>query len=125
MIYKSDCLHVISYRWDIIAERLGFMLVFGDLVWIPFTFSIQVCYHGLDLSYLKEFSVYSNINKCNFIECFNDITTICKCFNDLTTLCILKMSLSAQNFKIKVILFFLNFYMINLLAFVIGLVAFG
>ncbi|PRQ43781.1 putative delta(14)-sterol reductase [Rosa chinensis] len=27
--------------WDIIAERLGFMLVFGDLVWIPFTFSIQ------------------------------------------------------------------------------------
>lgn len=30
-------------RWDIIAERLGFMLVFGDLVWIPFTFSIQAC----------------------------------------------------------------------------------
>lgn len=27
--------------WDIIAERLGFMLVFGDLLWIPFTFSIQ------------------------------------------------------------------------------------
>lgn len=27
--------------WDIIAEKLGFMLVFGDLVWIPFTFSIQ------------------------------------------------------------------------------------
>ncbi|XP_041998134.1 delta(14)-sterol reductase-like isoform X3 [Salvia splendens] len=27
--------------WDIIAERLGFMLVFGDIVWIPFTFSIQ------------------------------------------------------------------------------------
>ncbi|CAL2278775.1 unnamed protein product [Prunus armeniaca] len=27
--------------WDIIAVRLGFMLVFGDLVWIPFTFSIQ------------------------------------------------------------------------------------
>ncbi|KAI4311318.1 hypothetical protein MLD38_036224 [Melastoma candidum] len=27
--------------WDIIAERLGFMLVFGDLVWIPFTFTIQ------------------------------------------------------------------------------------
>jgi len=31
-------------RWDIIAERLGLMLVFGDLVWIPFTFSIQVCH---------------------------------------------------------------------------------
>ncbi|XLT10081.1 hypothetical protein HN51_055874 [Arachis hypogaea] len=27
--------------WDIIAERLGFMLVFGDLMWILFTFSIQ------------------------------------------------------------------------------------
>ncbi|CAJ2672640.1 unnamed protein product [Trifolium pratense] len=31
----------IDLKWDIIAERLGFMLVFGDLVWIPFTFSIQ------------------------------------------------------------------------------------
>jgi delta14-sterol reductase len=31
--------------WDIIAERLGFMLVFGDLVFIPFTFTIQVCIH--------------------------------------------------------------------------------
>ncbi|GJM99575.1 hypothetical protein PR202_ga16691 [Eleusine coracana subsp. coracana] len=28
--------------WDIIAERLGFMLVFGDLVFIPFTFTIQL-----------------------------------------------------------------------------------
>eukprot|EP00250_Pteridium_aquilinum_P013483 c21368_g1_i2 orf=292-1428(-) len=27
--------------WDIIAEKFGFMLIFGDLVWIPFTFSIQ------------------------------------------------------------------------------------
>ncbi|WRX30135.1 Sterol biosynthesis ERG24/DHCR-like - like 5 [Theobroma cacao] len=27
--------------WDIIAERVGFMLLFRDLVWIPFTFSIQ------------------------------------------------------------------------------------
>ncbi|XP_062200005.1 delta(14)-sterol reductase-like [Phragmites australis] len=27
--------------WDIIAERLGFMLVFGDLVFIPFTFTLQ------------------------------------------------------------------------------------
>ncbi|KAI0497177.1 hypothetical protein KFK09_020399 [Dendrobium nobile] len=27
--------------WDVIAESLGFMLVFGDLVFIPFTFSIQ------------------------------------------------------------------------------------
>ncbi|XP_020089235.1 delta(14)-sterol reductase isoform X3 [Ananas comosus] len=31
----------VDLKWDIIAERLGFMLVFGDLVFIPFTFSIQ------------------------------------------------------------------------------------
>lgn len=42
-------LYMVSfYRWDIIAERLGFMLVFGDLVWIPFTFSIQACNTGLE-----------------------------------------------------------------------------
>ncbi|KAJ0094175.1 hypothetical protein Patl1_15331 [Pistacia atlantica] len=33
----------VTSTWDIIAERLGFMFVFGDLVWIPFTFSIQAC----------------------------------------------------------------------------------
>uniref|UniRef100_A0A452ZZV1 Uncharacterized protein n=1 Tax=Aegilops tauschii subsp. strangulata TaxID=200361 RepID=A0A452ZZV1_AEGTS len=38
---SCDHLTIIS-RWDIIAERLGFMLVFGDLVFIPFTFTIQV-----------------------------------------------------------------------------------
>ncbi|KAF0915462.1 hypothetical protein E2562_036325 [Oryza meyeriana var. granulata] len=31
----------VDLKWDIIAERLGFMLVFGDLVFIPFTFTIQ------------------------------------------------------------------------------------
>ncbi|KAL3642659.1 hypothetical protein CASFOL_013474 [Castilleja foliolosa] len=50
-LYQIFCLlYVLDYflyeeymtsTWDIIAERLGFMLVFGDLVWIPFTFSIQ------------------------------------------------------------------------------------
>ncbi|KAH9310976.1 hypothetical protein KI387_026011, partial [Taxus chinensis] len=50
-LYQSFCLlYVMDYfwyeeymtsTWDIIAENLGFMLVFGDLVWIPFTFSIQ------------------------------------------------------------------------------------
>ncbi|KAI8563146.1 hypothetical protein RHMOL_Rhmol03G0090000 [Rhododendron molle] len=40
--YESDVFYLgIKCRWDIIAEKLGFMLVFGDLVWIPFTFSIQ------------------------------------------------------------------------------------
>ncbi|XP_011625986.1 delta(14)-sterol reductase isoform X2 [Amborella trichopoda] len=51
ILYQTYCmLYVLDYfwyeecmtsTWDIIAERLGFMLVFGDLVWIPFTFSIQ------------------------------------------------------------------------------------
>ncbi|KAI7752813.1 hypothetical protein M8C21_021765 [Ambrosia artemisiifolia] len=44
IIYIMDYFFYEEYMtstWDIIAERLGFMLVFGDLVWIPFTFSIQ------------------------------------------------------------------------------------
>ncbi|KDP35309.1 hypothetical protein JCGZ_09468 [Jatropha curcas] len=51
ILYQIFCgLYILDYffyeeymtsTWDIIAERLGFMLVFGDLVWIPFTFSIQ------------------------------------------------------------------------------------
>ncbi|XP_057983852.1 delta(14)-sterol reductase isoform X2 [Malania oleifera] len=44
VIYILDFFFYEEYMtstWDIIAERLGFMLVFGDLVWIPFTFSIQ------------------------------------------------------------------------------------
>ncbi|XP_031499303.1 delta(14)-sterol reductase [Nymphaea colorata] len=44
MLYVLDYFwyeEFMTSTWDIIAERLGFMLVFGDLVWIPFTFSIQ------------------------------------------------------------------------------------
>ncbi|CAL9048756.1 unnamed protein product [Musa banksii] len=51
ILYQLFCtLYVLDYffyeefmtsTWDIIAEKLGFMLVFGDLVFIPFTFSIQ------------------------------------------------------------------------------------
>ncbi|KAF3951241.1 hypothetical protein ACB098_09G047500 [Castanea mollissima] len=51
ILYQLFCvLYILDYffyeeymtsTWDIIAERLGFMLVFGDLVWIPFGFSIQ------------------------------------------------------------------------------------
>lgn len=44
LLYILDYFFLEEYMtstWDIIAERLGFMLVFGDLVWIPFTFSIQ------------------------------------------------------------------------------------
>ncbi|KAK9985738.1 hypothetical protein SO802_030689 [Lithocarpus litseifolius] len=51
ILYQLFCaLYILDYffyeeymtsTWDIIAERLGFMLVFGDLVWIPFGFSVQ------------------------------------------------------------------------------------
>eukprot|EP01018_Ginkgo_biloba_P016368 Gb_23634 [translate_table: standard] len=44
LLYVMDYFWYEEYMtstWDIIAENLGFMLVFGDLVWIPFTFSIQ------------------------------------------------------------------------------------
>ncbi|TMW94048.1 hypothetical protein EJD97_010807 [Solanum chilense] len=51
ILYQLFCgLYILDYffyeefmtsTWDIIAERLGYMLVFGDLVFIPFTFSIQ------------------------------------------------------------------------------------
>ncbi|MQL92539.1 hypothetical protein Taro_025165 [Colocasia esculenta] len=54
--FLLELLYIIDYffyeeymtsTWDIIAEKLGFMLVFGDLVWIPFTFSIQACIRKL------------------------------------------------------------------------------
>ncbi|KAI5078357.1 hypothetical protein GOP47_0006028 [Adiantum capillus-veneris] len=44
MIYVLDFFWFEEYMtstWDIIAENFGLMLIFGDLVWIPFTFSIQ------------------------------------------------------------------------------------
>jgi Delta14-sterol reductase len=33
--------------WDIINEEFGYMLVFGDYVFIPFVFSVQ-CHYLLD-----------------------------------------------------------------------------
>lgn len=36
--YLENC---IVTTWDIIEENFGFMLVFGDYVWIPFVFSLQ------------------------------------------------------------------------------------
>lgn len=63
ILYHLFCaLYIIDYffyeefmtsTWDIIAERLGFMLVFGDLVFIPFTFTIQgwwLLKHKVELS---------------------------------------------------------------------------
>ena len=57
----------VFYRWDIIAERLGFMLVFGDLVWIPFGFSVQACYHDLKFRYMRgcfSFSLHIGVMHC-------------------------------------------------------------
>ncbi|CAL9022056.1 unnamed protein product [Prunus brigantina] len=55
ILFQLFCvLYILDYffneEWDIIAERLGFMLVFGDLVWIPFTFSIQACHLNYSLN---------------------------------------------------------------------------
>lgn len=39
---------------DIIHDGFGFMLAFGDLVWVPFTYSLQAFYlvnHPHDLSW--------------------------------------------------------------------------
>lgn len=38
--------------WDIKHENFGFMLCWGDLVWVPFTYTIQACFlaqHPFDL----------------------------------------------------------------------------
>ena len=38
--------------WDVKHERFGWMLCFGDLVWVPFTYSLQAQYllsHPRDL----------------------------------------------------------------------------
>jgi len=42
--------------WDIISENFGLMLVWGDLVWIPFGFAIQPWYllaNPIDLNILE------------------------------------------------------------------------
>ncbi|CAH8320517.1 unnamed protein product [Eruca vesicaria subsp. sativa] len=76
ILYQIFCaLYILDYfvheeymtsTWDIIAERLGFMLVFGDLLWIPFTFSIQACNcPGWWLLYNKvELSVPAIVDNC-------------------------------------------------------------
>lgn len=40
---------------DIVHDGFGFMLVFGDLAWVPFTYSLQAAFlvvHPQTLSYL-------------------------------------------------------------------------
>lgn len=59
MIYVVDFFWHEPYMfttWDVMAENFGFMLVFGDLVWIPFTFSIQAWWL---LAHPQELSAFS------------------------------------------------------------------
>ena len=42
-------------QMDITTDGFGYMLSFGDLVWVPFTYGIQARYlafHPVDLGYL-------------------------------------------------------------------------
>lgn len=48
-IYVLDGLYLekaILTTMDITTDGFGFMLVFGDLVWVPFTYSLQVINYG-------------------------------------------------------------------------------
>ena len=55
--YVADCFaheQAILDTWDIRHENLGWMLCFGNLVWVPFTYTIQaqyLVYHSPDLSW--------------------------------------------------------------------------
>ncbi|KAG2379072.1 hypothetical protein C9374_007710 [Naegleria lovaniensis] len=48
------------YMFDIIEENFGFMLVFGDYMWMPFVFTLQNLYLINDLSY-NPIQTYANI----------------------------------------------------------------
>jgi delta14-sterol reductase len=41
----------VTSTWDIIAEKFGYMLVWGDLVFIPFTFTLQAWFLINDRTY--------------------------------------------------------------------------
>ncbi|HUF92757.1 MAG TPA: DUF1295 domain-containing protein [Candidatus Limnocylindria bacterium] len=46
-LYVADCLYheeAILTTWDIKHERFGWMLAWGSLVWVPFTYSLQAYY---------------------------------------------------------------------------------
>ncbi|XP_002735928.1 delta(14)-sterol reductase LBR-like [Saccoglossus kowalevskii] len=52
-LWHEEC---ILTTMDIVHDGFGFMLAFGDLVWVPFTYSLQTRYlvdHPLDLSYIS------------------------------------------------------------------------
>jgi delta14-sterol reductase len=52
----------VTSTWDIIAENFGFMLVWGDLVFIPFTFSIQAWYLIEDKTYYSTWGLMWRIS---------------------------------------------------------------
>lgn len=46
-LYVADCLYheeALLTTWDIKRERFGWMLAWGSLVWVPFTYSLQAYY---------------------------------------------------------------------------------
>lgn len=60
LIYVVDYFWFEEYMtstWDIIAENFGLMLVWGDIVWIPFVFSIQAWYLLEDSTVLNTFQI--------------------------------------------------------------------
>jgi Delta14-sterol reductase len=62
-MYVWDALYqerAILTTMDITTDGFGFMLVFGDLCWVPFTYSLQaryLVYHDPQLSYLSLFLI--------------------------------------------------------------------
>jgi protein-S-isoprenylcysteine O-methyltransferase Ste14 len=54
--------------WDIRHERLGWMLVWGDLVWVPFTYTLQAFYlirHTHDLPWWGTAAIVA-LNLCGY-----------------------------------------------------------
>lgn len=47
LFYVADCFwheEAVLTTWDIKYERFGWMLCWGDLVWVPFTYTLQAAY---------------------------------------------------------------------------------
>lgn len=58
---------------DIVHDGFGFMLVFGDLAWVPFTYSLQAAFlvvHPQALSTLKAAAIIAlNGNRVSAVFC--------------------------------------------------------
>ncbi len=56
---------------DIVHDGFGLMLVFGDLVWVPFLYSLQARYaleHPQDWSTLALIAIFILNSKCCLID---------------------------------------------------------